>query len=324
MSDSRRKVMEKKIIKDLSTIFRNKCVMVLGDLMLDQYDTCSLTRKTMDENADIFDVKERVYYLGGAANVGQNLISLGSKVILIGVVGQDHEASVFKNLIRKAKLPTGGIVEDRCRPTTTKTRIIKGSELLFRIDREVKREIDGVTLRRTEELIAEGCAKSDGCVISDYAKGVVTERVCQFAISTFKKARKPVFIDPKGNNYKKYKGATIITPNRKELDLVSGKHLGYNMNRIVTAAEKLRVETKLESILVTVGSRGMVMINENGYLHSPAFKVNKINASGAGDTAISVVSLGYITEMKEVEMLRLANYCCSRVIQEKGTAVVSY
>lgn len=309
-------------MKNLIREFKNKRILVIGDLMLDQYDDCKQTRRTEDEGACIYDVKKRRVSLGGAANVALNLESLGAKVILTGVVGVDAEANIFMNLIKKSKISEKNIIIDPDRPTTTKIRIVINSNLEFRVDRETTLQIKQTISEKIKKIIVSNIEKVDGCIISDYSKGVVTKEISQFAILNFKKLGKPIFIDPKGNDYEKYKCATMITPNTKELSQVSGIELHHKTNEIETVAEKLRKKLELEFLVVTVGSKGMIMMSKGETISSPAFKVKKVNASGAGDTAISVIALGFIAGLKKTKILELANYCCSQVIQKKETVPV--
>ena len=296
--------------------------MVVGDLILDEYDYCHSIRLTPDENKPVYDIDHIVYSLGGAANVAHNLVSFGSNVVLVGVIGEDYEAEIFSKLLSTININSGTVLIDKDRHTSIKTRILNNNEFLFRIDRENKADISQRLISRIKNIVSQNLDKVDACIISDYQKGLLSIDLCQFIISAFIKKNKPVFVDPKGINYSKYQGCTVIKPNQKELEAFTGGVYGNNIENIKHAGENLFNQIKCKNVVITIGSKGMLHVDELRVLHSPSCKAIKINASGAGDTAISVIALLFLHKSSWQEILTIANYFCSLVIQKYNTSVV--
>lgn len=297
-------------------------ILVVGDLILDQYQYCHSTRLTPDENKPIYDIEKSNFCLGGAANVAQNLTSLGVKVALVGQIGNDYQASIFSELLSRAKINSDFVLISSSKPTSFKTRIINDDKFLFRIDKEDKASISLKLQKKIQNIITYNIKQFDACIISDYQKGALSKKLCQFIISSFIDSNKPVFVDPKGTDYSKYQKCTVITPNQKEWEIFSEQKFGMNIKKMQESGKNLYKKIKCQNIVITVGSKGMIYVNDMGSLHSPAFSVSKINASGAGDTAICAIALSFLSGLNWSEILTISNYFCSLVIQKSDTSVV--
>ncbi len=307
----------------LSKLNYQKDILVIGDLILDEYQYCHSNRLTPDENKPIYDIEKSNFCLGGAANVARNLASLGVGVDLVGLIGKDFQALIFKKLLCQSKIGSNFILVNSDKPTSLKTRIINDGKFLFRIDIEDKTKISQEFHKKIKNIITNNIKKFDACIISDYQKGTITKELCQFIISSFNKFNKPVFVDPKGKNYLKYQNCTIITPNQKDLEVISRKKFGKNIEKMQKSGEALYRKIKCKNIIVTVGSKGMIHINDNGTLYSPTLAISKVNASGAGDTAISTMALSFLSGLNWNETLAISNFFCSLVIQKNDTSAIN-
>jgi len=294
-------------------------VLVLGDLMLDSYWWGSTTRISPEAPVPVLELDEESVRLGGAANVALNLVGLGAEVTLCAVTGNDSEGVLVRQLASEKGIATHLIVTDSNRPTTVKRRILANNQQLLRVDRETSERISAELESEISQRIAESIADVDCVVVSDYAKGLVTAQL----ISLLVDSGKPVFADPKGADYHKYKGARVITPNLKEFGNACAHH-GIAGGSLVESAKHLLAEIGVRNILVTRGSEGMTLVSEQGAsIHRDATARTVFDVTGAGDTVIATLSVAVSSGVDDETALELANEAAGIVVESVGTTAVT-
>ena len=319
-------------MKRLKEIFlkKNKTrVLVVGDIMLDEYVWGKVDRISPEAPVQIIKVDSRNYVLGGAANVAHNLADMGATVEICSVIGDDDNGKILNRLISGTGIKSSGIFHESGRKTTLKTRVIAHSQQVVRVDEETAIPVKKEVREKVLSYIGKKVKLFDGVILSDYAKGFLTEDFIASLMKLCKKAKKIVIADPKGINYSKYCGATIITPNLKELEIASGIKLDsslkeVNENEIRQASEKLMKETNCSTIIVTRGKDGMsVCRHGKNTVHIKAEAKEVYDVSGAGDTAIAALGLALFSGFDEVIGARLANIAAGIVVGKIGTATAS-
>lgn len=307
---------------DLLPRFRGCPVLVVGDLMLDEFVWGSVARISPEAPVPVVEVQKRTFVAGGAANTAANVAALGGTPFLAGLVGDDAHGERVCELLRTNNVDVGPVVRDRHRPTTTKTRVIAHSQQMLRVDHEkpgaISKELEDALLGR----IATVLPVVRGCVVSDYGKGVVTPRFVGELIATCRAARVPVVVDPKGVDYQKYRGATVIKPNQLE----AGKVLNRDLRDAdaVRAAGRELTEQLNTSILITQGAAGMSLFEKGRpMVHVPAQAREVFDVTGAGDTVAGTMALALAGGGTLEAACRLASAAAAVVVGKVGTATVS-
>ncbi len=294
--------------------------MVLGDVMLDEFVWGEVTRISPEAPVPVVDVRRESVHLGGAANVLANLLSLGAKGAVIGAVGNDSAGERLRSSLRKLSPQAEDyLVVDETRPSTTKTRIIAHNQLVVRADRELRTPVQGKIETQILSQLKVALAHAHAFVISDYDKGVVTPRILA-GILPFAYERVPVLIDPKLRNFNFYQPATLITPNHHEAlrmtNLEEDSDAGLHQ-----AAKLIRDRLHCDSVLITRGDRGMILLESNGepvYVETAAREVYDV--TGAGDTVIAALASGLAAGASMLEAATLANHAAGIVVGKVGTA----
>jgi D-beta-D-heptose 7-phosphate kinase/D-beta-D-heptose 1-phosphate adenosyltransferase len=306
----------------LSRAFPGKKVLVAGDVMLDEYVWGAVRRISPEAPVPVVEVERRTFAPGGAANTAANVVGLSGKVTLVGVVGRDPAADNLRNELQRLGVEAGGIVVDSNRPTTSKTRIIGHSQQVLRIDHEDQRplttSVEDILLQTVERYLRS----ADACILSDYAKGVVSQRFAQQFIRLAREAGKPIIVDPKGTNYSKYRDATIVKPNLLEA--------GQVLNRTINGMEDLQQAAGLlmeilgnSAVVITRGAQGLSLFRRGADpVHVPAEARDVYDVTGAGDTAASTLALTLACKGTFEQAARLANRAASVVVRKLGTAPV--
>jgi D-beta-D-heptose 7-phosphate kinase/D-beta-D-heptose 1-phosphate adenosyltransferase len=310
-------------IHDMSLLegFRERVVLVVGDVMLDEYAWGDVRRISPEAPVPIVEIRSRTHAAGGAANAAANIVSLGGQALLGGMVGWDSEAQALRDELTKRGVEAY-LVRSEERPTTTKSRVIAGSQQILRIDREVQTPISDEVESFLLEWARRSISSIDGVLISDYGKGVVTHRLCRTVIDLARAEGKPVVVDPKGRDYSKYQGATVVTPNAMEVRLAAEP-------LSVTAASLEDHVARLQSVLngtyflVTRGPAGVSLFRPDGSVLSVAAKPrNVFDVTGAGDTFVAALALSLAAGATIEEATSVANIAAGLVITKVGTATV--
>lgn len=295
----------------------SKRLLVVGDSMLDRYWFGDANRISPEAPVPVVHIQRSEERLGGAANVALNIRHLGAQASLMSVVGQDDAAQTIRSLLNKDQI-TPLLHTDSSLKTTVKLRIIARQQQMLRADfenRPTKEVLSGLLTEFESQL-----AHHDAVILSDYGKGGLDHIVQMIAMA--RAAGKPVLIDPKGSDYRRYTGATCITPNRAELFMVVGPCSDEATLR--DRAQKLRRDLNLEALLLTRSEEGMTLYTEDGDLTVPAQAREVYDVSGAGDTVIAVLGAMLASGVSLQESVRIANRAGGIVVGKLGTATVSY
>ena len=305
--------------------FKKMNILVIGDVMIDAYVWGKVSRISPEAPVPVVNIQKKEYRLGGAANVALNLKQLGSNPIICSVVGNDHEAQVFTDLLKKNKITDKGIISETGRQTTIKTRVIGANQQLIRIDEEIKNPIDDKTAlsltKKIDEIINN--KKIDGIIFEDYDKGLLSESTITKIIDIARKH--PVFmaVDPKKENFFNYKNVSLFKPNLKELNEGLKLELSATaFEEIHQAARSFCQAQKIEQLVITLSENGILVSEEKGFTVIPAEKRDIADVSGAGDTVISVLTLCKSFGLSIVDSARLANLAGGLVCEKIGVVPI--
>jgi len=295
--------------------FRKARVLVVGDVMLDRYWFGEVTRISPEAPVPVVkhqDVKER---LGGAANVAHNAAALGAQVSLLSVIGDDEAGGSLQQLVERAGIRPV-LHRDASIATTVKLRVVARRQQLLRIDFETQpsREILLDKLADYRRLLGE----CDCVILSDYGKGGLTHIASMIDLA--RQQKRVVLVDPKGDDYSRYEGATVVTPNRAELREVVGSW--KSDAEMAEKAQALRAKLKLQALLVTLGEDGMTLFEAGGMRHEPAKAREVFDVSGAGDTVIATLGVMLAIGTPLEQAMHVANYAGGIKVGKFGTAVV--
>jgi len=298
--------------------FVGKRIAVVGDLMLDKYFWGTVSRISPEAPVPVVEVDEESTRLGGAANVANNIASLGGVPIMIGVVGKDIGADILRTLVSGNGFPIDGIVADGTRPTTIKTRVIAHGQHVVRIDQEEKVDINADTETRVFASLKDQISTLDGIILEDYNKGVLSKGLIKSVITLAKDHNKTITVDPKSNNFFDYQGVSVFKPNRKEAEEALGRRL-HTFQDMEAAALELFTRLHAENILLTLGEKGMLLLERNGTVaHVESKTRNVADVSGAGDTVIATLTMAMVAGASVTESAALANYAGGIVCGEVG------
>lgn len=298
-------------------------VAVVGDVMLDQFLYGAVERISPEAPVPVVEVEREVFRLGGAANVVHNLRALGADVELFGVVGQDALAGQIRDELGRLGVAAGGVLEAPDRPTAVKTRVIAQHQQVVRFDRERRGPLPAEVLGALRETLVARLARLDAVIVSDYGKGVVSPGLMGPLVTGARRAGVLLAVDPKPGNAGQYRGVTVLTPNTKETEAMTGVPARSD-EEAVEAGRRLLAELDAQAILVTRGDRGMTLVEVSGRVaHIPTRARDVFDVTGAGDTAISVLALAWAAGAPPFEAACLANLAAGIVVGKLGTAVAT-
>ncbi len=290
-------------------------VLVVGDVMLDRYWFGDVSRISPEAPVPVVKVDRTEERLGGAANVARNIAALGAQAALLSVAGRDEAADAIQSLL-EAESISGQLHRDPGLATTIKLRVIGRQQQLLRVDFETEpgHEVLAAKLADFESRLPG----ADAVILSDYGKGGLKH--IERMISLVRAAGKPVLVDPKGDDYDRYRGATLLTPNRSEFREVAGRW--KDEDDLGARARKMREALGLQALLVTRSEEGMTLFREGERLHVPAVAREVYDVSGAGDTVIAILGVMLAAGADMPEAVQLANKAAGIVVGKLGTAVV--
>lgn len=315
----------KKRALDIISNFPKAGVLVVGDVMVDHFIWGNVSRISPEAPVPVVDVQKDSILLGGCANVLNNIYGMGGKVYVAGVIGSDNMGKKLLSELRKKKIETHGIVVEKGRPTTLKTRIVAHGQQMVRFDKESRRKIPPSSIDKILNYIKSLRKKIGAVVISDYNKGVVSGDLIQGIKKIANHSGLYICLDPKQNNFSVYKGVHIITPNHHEVIRAAGNEI-TGTDDIQKISEFLLKKYSFPAMLVTRGEEGMSLF-ENGrkivhtYFSAQAKEVYDV--TGAGDTVIGMLALGLAAKANMKEATCLANLAAGIVVGKVGTATVS-
>tara|TARA_R110000868_G_scaffold128417_1_gene336467 strand:- start:15957 stop:17420 length:1464 start_codon:yes stop_codon:yes gene_type:complete len=297
-------------------------VLCVGDVMLDRYIYGDVMRVSPEAPIPVLKVRDERAMLGGAGNVVRNLAALGAMVSFVGVTGADDAGAAIVSMLCDLAGTDARLVRDESRRSTVKTRYVSMNQQMLRADEETDAALNTQCESATIALIKEILPKVQVLVLSDYGKGVLTPALCRAAITEARALNIPVIVDPKGRDYARYAGASVITPNKRELGEATGLNLVDDAS-IIAAARQLIAAHDLGAVLVTRSQDGMSAITAAGEVtHLSAEAREVFDVSGAGDTVVSVLAGALASGLPLVDAASLANVAAGLVVAKVGTAVV--
>jgi D-glycero-beta-D-manno-heptose-7-phosphate kinase len=319
------KKVKKEQIREIFRSFNDLNVLIIGDVMVDNYLWGKVNRISPEAPVPIVAVIKKERRMGGAANVALNVQALGANPILCSVIGVDHEGLAFLDLLKQQKLSQKGILKSRDRITTVKTRVIGNNSQLLRVDEEVEEDITTAETQQLLNLISHIIQheKIDVIIFEDYNKGLITPRLVNKVVEQAKNKGIPTCVDPKKKNFATYKGVSLFKPNLKELK--EGLKLdisGDNIGELQRAISSFRVKIKAETILVTLADKGIVTNSRKEKEHFEAHVRSIADVSGAGDTVISVASLCRALECRDAVTAALSNLAGGLVCEHTGVVPI--
>jgi D-beta-D-heptose 7-phosphate kinase/D-beta-D-heptose 1-phosphate adenosyltransferase len=304
--------------------FRGCPVLVVGDLMLDEFVWGHVHRISPEAPVPVVEVQKRTFTAGGAANTAANIASLGGHPVIAGVVGDDADGGRVCEILREKGVGTDPVVRDATRPTTTKTRILAHSQQVVRIDTEQPGPIADTV---AELLLGQVSAVLHGvraCVVSDYGKGVITPGFVTRLIARARDAGVPVVVDPKGTDYAKYRGATLVKPNQLEAGKVLNRDLRTDADVDRAGADLRAILGPDSAVLITRGPHGMSLFEPSREtFHVPTLAREVYDVTGAGDTVAGTIALSLAVGSPLPTACRLASLAAAIVVGKVGTATCS-
>ena len=310
-------------LKAVVSNFTDKKILVIGDLILDEFIWGNVSRISPEAPVPVVWVKDESFMPGGASNVANNINSLGGKAYLVGVVGNDERAGILKGELEHRGVNIDGIFADSQRPTILKTRVIAHQQQVVRIDKEKIDPLKNSTIKKITNFVEDMINEIDGLIVEDYGKGLITPKLLDKIVPLAKKKRKIIAVDPKEEHFSYYKGVTVLTPNSAEATRAAGFEI-KDKATLKKAGFELLKKLKARVILITLGEDGMMVFEEG----KPPKKIETIaqevfDVSGAGDTVASSYTLSLISGANAIQAAHIANCAAGIVVGKVGIAVVT-
>lgn len=311
-------------LEDMVDKFKDVSVLVIGDLMIDEFIYGKVERVSPEAPVPIVDVTSITYTPGGAGNVINNLHALGGKTFPTGVIGDDGTGKKLLADFKAKGIETDGVIIDSERPTTLKSRIVAHSQQVVRVDREQRSNIDEWVCRQILSfcrMVINNDIQS--IIISDYGKGVINPRILEEIIPLGKKHNLPIIVDPKESHFLNYKGVTIITPNLHEAEILTHKKI-IDDQSLIKVGQDILSQLECQGVLITRGEKGMTLIEQNGEItHIPTIAREVFDVTGAGDTVVSVLALALGAGLEMKISAQLSNFAGGIVVEKIGTATLN-
>jgi len=307
---------------DISTFDRCR-ILVVGDLMLDEYIWGDVDRVSPEAPVPIVCVAAENHTLGGAGNVINNLVALGARVSAAGVVGTGAKGRLLLDRCHRLGVDVEGVVCDPHRPTTRKTRIIAADQQVLRIDWESQEEIDDRIREQVTAVLARKIPQADIVLLSDYEKGLIAPALLERLTFLSRKHGKRIVTDPKGLDFSKYRGVSLLTPNKKEASMATGIRI-VDPSTLERAADAIMHSAGLDRLLITLGKEGMVLFEKGQAPYRISGEARQVyDVSGAGDTVLAVLGLALACGAPPKEAAVIANAAAGLVVGKVGTATIS-
>jgi D-glycero-beta-D-manno-heptose-7-phosphate kinase len=301
--------------------FKQKKILVIGDLILDRYIWGKVNRISPEAPVPVVEVSHENFLLGGAANVAHNIVSLGGHATIVGVAGKDRGGDIMKEMMEEQGIDCEG-VSRVSRATTVKTRVIAHNQQVVRFDREDKTRLDERQFGGMLEYIEGALSRHDAVVLSDYKKGVISAGLIRGILKKTRPKKIFVAVDPKVGHFDCYQHVSLITPNVNEASAASGIDI-KDEHSLLKAGRLLLRKLSCDAALITRGEHGMSLFREDSVVHIPTAAKNVYDVTGAGDTVIAAFTLAFAAGAKMEEAAVVANHAAGIVVGEVGTAVVT-
>ena len=312
--------------KELFDSFSNYSVLIIGDVMVDAYLWGSIERISPEAPVPIVSVRKRENRLGGAANVALNIKSLGGRPVLCSIIGDDENGRIFLDLLEDQNMSNIGIICDKDRKTTTKTRVISGNQHCLRIDEEIStavtRRQEQTIIQQIDNIINEQTINA--IIFEDYDKGAISPEIIKAIVAIATKKRIPISVDPKKRNFHEYKGVTLFKPNFKEL--CEGLRIELQKDDFQAIHQNIKAfsnEMGIGHVMVTLSELGMLITDGDRFYHEPTHIREVADVSGAGDTVISVATMCLIAGIAVPEIARISNIAGGLVCEHAGVVPIN-
>jgi len=312
----------KDIIKLVENFSKLK-ILVVGDIMLDRFIWGDVERISPEAPVPIVKVTKENYILGGAANVLNNIVSLSASADICGIVGDDLFGGYILDMLRKKRVNQEGVVIEKNFSTIVKTRVIGHKQQIVRVDREDSNKVNKKIYNKLLNFIRNNISKYDAVILSDYGKGVVSKPFYKELVKIAKDNKKILNIDPKQVNMTIYKNPTLLTPNLTEASFAANRRI--TLSNLNSAGKKLLKKFQSDYLVITLGEHGMAIFDKTkeNYTHIPTVAREVYDVTGAGDTVISVLTLGMALGENVVDSAKVANLVAGIVVGKVGTATVT-
>lgn len=314
-------VIRKSLIEKV-TLFKGKKVLVIGDVGVDEYIMGAVKRISPEAPVPVLEVESEDKRLGLAANVAQNVVSLGGEVKLVSVIGTDVGAEILESLLKLSGVSFEYLVRDSKRPTTRKTRVMTGQHHLVRVDHEVRKNLSVENESKLLTVIERNLADIDVVVLEDYAKGLLSQTLVEKIVELTKKHKKFLMVDPHQTKFADfYKGVDLIKPNYNEalaLTQVQEEHIEDQAERVLHVGRTLQKMTGAKQVVLTQGKEGMTIFSQNDVTKVPTFAKKVFDVTGAGDTVIAALALGIAAGLPISEACMIANFAAGVVVAKIG------
>ena len=310
-------------LKKIISNFTNRNVLVIGDLILDEFIWGDVSRISPEAPVPVVWVKRESFMPGGASNVANNLRSLGANVYLSGIIGDDKHGAILKGELEQKGVNVDGIFIDESRPTTLKTRVVAQHQQVVRIDKEKVELLSDKIISKIVNYADDIMKRMDAVLIEDYGKGVITPRLLSKVVPLAKSNKKIISVDPKEEHFKYYKGISAITPNNHEASKAVGFEI-KDMSTLKKAGEKLLNKLNCKIVLITLGENGMAVFQKSKRMeHIPTVAQEVFDVSGAGDTVIASYTLSLASGASPIQAAHISNCAAGIVVGKVGIAVVT-
>src|SRR5437667_960454 len=313
--------LDRRRIEQLLNRFAANTIVIVGDVMLDEFIWGKVQRISPEAPVPVVEVLDETYHMGGSANVAANIRGLEGTPIPIGVLSRVSAADRVLDLLRQSGIEVSGLVRDD-RPTTLKTRIIAQNQQVVRTDRESRKALSPQVNADLASAFLRHLPQAKAVIVSDYDKGVVNRELLSAILPNARSAGVPVFLDPKVPHADYYRPITLITPNQREAELLTGTAI-EDERGLEDAGRKLLEKFECEYALITRGEEGMSLFSGSGSRHLPTFAREVFDVTGAGDTVIATLALARAGGATMEESAILANHAAGIVVGKVGTATVS-
>lgn len=303
--------------------FSTKKIFVIGDVVVDEFIWGKASRISPEAPVPVVNVISRSFRLGGATNVAHNIHSLGGKVSICGVVGENETGQWVQSSLNGMGIENGGLITEKNRPTTLKTRVIAHNQQVLRYDQETKTAISPQSMKKIIGHIEKNLDEIDGIIVSDYGKGVISRQLLSELLQLTHQSKKAILVDPKIDNFPFYNNITLIAPNQKEASEMAEMEI-ITQEDLIQAGKKLLTFLKAKMVLITQGEEGMTLFEESGdTIHIPTTAKKVYDVTGAGDTVIASLALTLAAGASPIEAALISNHAAGVVVGEIGTGSVS-
>jgi rfaE bifunctional protein kinase chain/domain len=312
-----------KRIKEILRAIQKQRILIVGDVMLDQYLWGAVHRISPEAPVPVVEIASESVRLGGAANVANNIRSLGATPLLVGVIGADDNGKRLATELEKQHIPSHGLILDRTRPTTIKTRVIAHHQHVLRTDRESKAVVGRHIEKQIIEILRGSISDIDAILIQDYNKGTVSKSIITEITGMAKRRKKILTVDPKKDHFFDFTGVTVFKPNEREVERALGIVIDSD-GKLEKAGTRLLKRLRCSNVLITRGDRGMVLFEKNGQVtYVPTRAKEVYDVSGAGDTTIGTLTSSLAAGASITEAATIANYAAGLVCGEVGIVPIT-